>query len=171
MFEILYLVIDGLTRLGHGMINTNTTDHHMSKHSTTIPSIRLTNLITLSPIHTIIIKSKQSQNRRRDSNTIMLQIRRLSRLISMFQILYTTTIDPHLNLPLYHVLVKSEMGLRREEPVGNVQALDVGVVAFTPDVDVCVVGEETVCRGGRGSRDDLVLVHLVQMDLLIASSE
>lgn len=121
--------------------------------------------------HPIIIKSKQPQNRRRDLFPIMFQIRSLRRPIRMLQIIDPATIHPHLNLPLHHVLIKRQMRLRREQSVRDIQPLNGCVLAVAPDVNLRALFEETVGGLDRGGFEDLVLVHLVEVDLVFVLAE
>lgn len=126
---------------------------------------------------TVIIKHKQPHDGLGHLQPIVLQMRRLGRPVRMLQVLDAAAVDPHLNLPPDHVLVESQVGLRREQPVDHVQPLHGRVRAAAPAHDLgslCLaLAPRQQLTGGvrRGRLRDLVLVHLVQEDVVGAGAE
>lgn len=80
------------------------------------------------------------QNRPSNNLPVMSKTSRLPRLIHMLRILNSILLNPHFHLMFHHLLVKSKMCLRRKQPIPEIQALDLGVVTRTPDVDPGIIG-------------------------------
>lgn len=99
-----------------------------------------------------------------DLAPVVLEVRRLGRLVRVVHVLDRAGLHANLDLALDHELVKGEMGLGREQPVLDVQALDLGVRRGAPDKDVLVLGQEALGRVVVRGLDDVVLVHLVEVD-------
>lgn len=114
----------------------------------------------------LIIVPKQPEDSLRHLAPVVLQVRRLPRLVRVLPVLNPAALLPHLNLPLNHVLVEREVRLRREEPVGQVEPLHLGVVASPPALDGRVPLSQQARRGPRrGHAHDVVLMHLVEVDV------
>ena len=121
--------------------------------------------------YTIIIESEQTQNGLGHLATIVLEMRRLLGAVSVLLVLDAARLLAHGNLAFDHVLVEAHVRLTREQAVGDVQALDGGVLAPAPALDVDIVRQQAAGRCGGGHALDLVLVHLVQMDLVGRGAE
>lgn len=120
----------------------------------------------------ILVVHKQPQYRFGNFNAIMLQMCRLGRLTRMLKIRNPAAIHPHLDLSFHHVLVKRQMRLSRKQPVRDVQPLNRRMLAAPPAQYLGVRGEQLVpCRRRSGQRENLVLVHLVQVDVVLARAE
>lgn len=89
----------------------------------------------------------------------------------------SATLDPHLQLPPDHILVELHVPLGSKQPSPDIHALDLSVVALSPDMNLVplrvqqparasLLGRPGVDRVARvGRPDDLVEVHLVQVDV------
>ena len=102
----------------------------------------------------------------------MLQMCRLGRPIRMLKVLDPAAIHPHLDLSFHHVLVKRQMRLRSKQPVLDVQSLNRRMLTAPPARHLGVRGEQLgPCRRSSRQRENLVLVHLVQVDVVLARAE
>lgn len=63
-----------------------------------------------------------------------------------------------------HGLVEGEVGLRSEDPVGDENTLDLGMLARSPYLDLGAGRKEAIGRLGCRWRNDVVLVHLVKVN-------
>lgn len=91
--------------------------------------------------------------------------------VRVIQILDTPAVNPQLNLPLDHVFVKSQVGLRREEPALDVDALDFSVAAVSPDIDPRARLEKTIGLLRSRRCHHVILMHLMQIDAISFCSE
>lgn len=100
------------------------------------------------------------QNRRRNNNPVVDQARRLLRFHRMLVVFNPTTLLPHLNLAMHHLLVEPQMALTSKQAILQVNPLHRRVLCARPHAHF-VVGREQ--WGGFVRRDCgyLVLVHLV----------
>lgn len=107
-----------------------------------------------------------------DLNAVVLQMSRLSRPICMLKILDPAAIHPHLDLSFHHVLVKRQMRLSCKQPVRDVQSLNRCMVTAPPARYLGVRGEQVrPCRRRSGQRANLVLMHLVQVNVVLGRVE
>ncbi|KAG7151791.1 hypothetical protein HYQ46_012405 [Verticillium longisporum] len=90
----------------------------------------------VSVVHAVIVKVKESQDGRGDSIAIVLKMARFRSTVRMIQVLDGSHVHPHLNLALDHVVVKGKMRLRREQAVGDIEALDSCMTGGAPDRDL-----------------------------------
>lgn len=114
---------------------------------------------------------KEPQNRHGQPIPIVLQIRRLRRLVRMLLVLDAPPLHPHLNLLLDHLVVKRHVRLRRKQSVWDIYALHRRVLAVPPDLDLGPWLQQAARGLDRGWVDDLVLVHLVEVDLVVVGAK
>ena len=120
----------------------------------------------------ILAVHKQPQYCLGDFNTVVLQMCSLGRPIRMLKVLDPAAIHPHLDLSFHHVLVKRQMRLSSKQPVLDVQSLNGRMLTAPPACYLGVRGEQVgPCRRSSGQRDNLVLVHLVQMDVVLTRAK
>ena len=137
-----------------------------------IESWTLSIYISLTLKRFIIVVHKQPQYCLGNFNAVVLQICRLGRPIRMFKVLDPAAIHPHLDLSFHHVLVKRQMRLSSKQPVRDVQSLNRCMLTAPPARYLGLRGEQVgSCRRSSGQRDNLVLVHLVQVDVVLACAE
>ena len=102
---------------------------------------------------------------------IVLQICSLCGLICVVFVLNAAALDPHLNLLQHHALIKCQMRLSGEDAVLDIYALDLGVFAPAPHLHLGLWTQQAI-RGRRGgSLDDVILMHLVKVDLVVRGAE
>lgn len=85
---------------------------------------------------------EEPQYRLRDKHPVMQQRSRLLGFQRVPIVPDPTTSLPHLNLPMDHLLVETEVPLAGEQAVLQVNPLDWGVLRAGPDADFVFLGEQ-----------------------------
>ena len=111
----------------------------------------------------MILTIEKSQNRSSDNYSIVLQLCSLLPLLGKSRIHNSPIRLSHIDLPLDHLRVKSEMTLRGEQLVSQIHTLDEGMIGAPPDMDIVPQAQQV---GGLGRRRvaHMVLVHLMQVN-------
>lgn len=83
---------------------------------------------------------------------------------------YTPRLNPHFQLPLDHGLIELHMALRCKHSLLNIDALNASMIACAPYMHLRAIGEQ-VCSCDRGRVNDVVEVHLVQVNAVFGLGE